>query len=184
MGRAELIELNELKQLLEDHQPILEDREKGLKSEVNQQIPELEHAIIGCIYAYNNSKKSVMEVVQIFGSDIIKKCVPLLSVGVMVKEGFLKLIEEIPEYSITMSDVEVDWMVSEFRELLHHIVHIAEQQKIMKELVDELNEVRRKNNAIKHALIPEIDEKIKEVEDKIEQEEVDGMIQLKFFEFA
>jgi vacuolar-type H+-ATPase subunit D/Vma8 len=184
MGRAELLELNELKQLLEEHQPILEDREKGLKNEMNEQIPGLEHAVIGTIYTYNNAEKSVMDVIKIFGLKLIEKCIPTMSIGIKLTENDVKLIKETPDYSLTMSDVEVDWMVNEFRELLEQIVNIAKKQVIMRELVDELSDVRRKNNAIKHALIPRIEEQIHEIEDKIEQEEVDSIIQLKFFEFT
>ena len=184
MGRAELLELNELKELLEEHQPILEDREKGLKAEMNEQSPKLEHAIIACIYAYNNSEKTVMEVIRKFGLKLVERSVPVLSVGVRKGEIGLRLVQEPPDYSLTMTDVEVDQMVSEFRELLGKIAEIAGQQLLMKEIVDELNDVRRKNNAIKHALIPNLEMQILEVEDRIEQEEIDAMVQLKFFEFT
>lgn len=183
MGRAELIELKELKNLLEEHRPILEDREKGLVSEINEEMPQLEHAVVSCIYAYNNAKKSAVDAIKTCGMGLVEKSVPLPSIGVVMGETSIRLVHETPDYSITMTDVEVDWMVDEFRELLGTIVSIVEHEMTIREIVDELSDVRRKNNAIKHALIPEIQEQMHDIEVKMDEEELDNMVRLRFFKF-
>jgi len=181
MSRAELIELNETKKLLEEHQPILESREKGLNAELANKMPELEHAIISLVYAYNNSKKRADEILKIYGPNLIKKTVPSPTLNVSMGEE-IKLVTSPPDYSTTLTDVDVDTMVKEFRELLSAVLNIVNHQKDIKSIMEELNDVRRKNNAIKHAIIPELLENMKELNDKLEQEEIDEKIRLMFFE--
>lgn len=181
MGRAELIELNELKALLEEHHPILEDREKGLTAEIAETMPKVEHAVVSCIYAHANSKKSAVEAIKAHGFGLTDKSVPLPSLGVVITDSGMRMVEEAPDYSITMTGVDVDVMVNEFRSFIQSLVSLSDNQKKLGELVAELEDVRRKNNAIKHALLPEIHEKVHDILVKIDEEERDSMVQLKFF---
>ena len=183
MGRFELIELKDFKNLLAEHQPILEDREKGLSGEVSEEMPELEHAIVSCIYAHTNAKKSAIDAIKTHGMGVVEKSVPLPSVGVVIGESGARLVAEAADHSLTLTDVEVDWMIDEFREFLDTIVHVVEHELKLRALVDELDDVRRKTNAIKHSLIPDILQQMHDIEVKIDEEELDSMVQLKFFEF-
>ena len=179
--RAELIELQELKKLLEEHQPILEDREKGLANEVENIMPELESAIKGLTHNFKRATSQAVRVVKRFGPRLYEKAVPLETVSVD-REGFV-LLESEPAYSVTLTDSSVDLMTKEFRELLKKIVDVVHIQMRVREIADELNDVRRKNNAIKHAIIPDIVERIKRIESDIEQEELEEMVRLKTFSF-
>ena len=179
MSKVELLDLHETRKLLEENQPILENRESAIKHEISEMMPNLEHAFVECTYHLSHAKKSAIDVVKSLGPGISEKAVPNESVRICLSP--IRLESENPEYSITMTDVDVDFMAKEFRELLGSCTNVVAIKTQIKELLEELGEVRRKNNAIKHALIPQINERILEIKNKMEDDELDELVRLRFF---
>ena len=66
---------------------------------------------------------------------------------------------------------ELDDAVLELGNLLNELIELAETQKACEMLSDEIEKTRRRVNALEHVMIPELDEQIREITMKLDENE-------------
>ena len=74
-------------------------------------------------------------------------------------------------YSMATTPPELDDAVLELGNLLNELIELAETQKACEMLSDEIEKTRRRVNALEHVMIPELDEQIREITMKLDENE-------------
>ena len=78
--------------------------------------------------------------------------------------------QELP-YSFAFTSPELDGAVLQLSGLMPLLIKLAETEKACNMLVDEIEKTRRRVNALEHIMIPEMNEKIKYITMKLEENE-------------
>ena len=66
---------------------------------------------------------------------------------------------------------ELDDAVLQLSRLLNQLIELAETQKACEMLSDEIEKTRRRVNALEHVMIPELDQQIREITMKLDENE-------------
>lgn len=124
------------------------------------QVMEEAVAMPGFSVELQTSEKNVMSV-----------SVPQIS----VKEGDKK---ELYPYSFASVSAELDGSISNLSELLVKLVKLAEVEKTCNMLADEIEKNRRRVNALEYVMIPQLEETIKYITMKLDENERSNTIRL------
>jgi len=81
-------------------------------------------------------------------------------------------------YSIRETDPDVDFALREIAESLKLLLKLAEAEKKLSLLADELDKTRRRVNALEYTLIPDLQETIKYITQKLEELERGNLTRL------
>jgi V/A-type H+-transporting ATPase subunit D len=81
-------------------------------------------------------------------------------------------------YSLRETDPDVDYALREIAQALELLLKLAEVEKRMSLLADELDRTRRRVNALEHMLIPNLEETIKYISQKLEELELSTIVRL------
>ncbi len=81
-------------------------------------------------------------------------------------------------YSLRETDPEVDFALRDIAKALELLLKLAETEKKMSLLADELDRTRRRVNALEYTLIPELQETIKYISQKLEELERGNLTRL------
>ena len=74
-------------------------------------------------------------------------------------------------YSMATTPPELDDAVLQLSRLLNQLIELAETQKACEMLSDEIEKTRRRVNALEHVMIPELDQQIREITMKLDENE-------------
>ena len=97
--------------------------------------------------------------------------VPQLKVSVQNTEAALP-------YGFADTSAELDGAVSKFSELLPLLIELAEVEKTCNMLADEIEKARRRVNALEHVMIPQLDEAIRSIKMKLDENERGNLTRL------
>ncbi len=81
-------------------------------------------------------------------------------------------------YSLRETDPEVDFALKEIASALELLLKLAEAEKKMSLLADELDRTRRRVNALEYTLIPDLGDTIKYISQKLEELERSNLTRL------
>ena len=81
-------------------------------------------------------------------------------------------------YSFSDTSAELDDAVTAFSELLPLLIELAEVEKTCNMLADEIEKNRRRVNALEYVMIPELEETIKYISMKLEEQERSNVVRL------
>ncbi|MCK5833866.1 V-type ATP synthase subunit D [bacterium] len=81
-------------------------------------------------------------------------------------------------YSLRDTDFEVDFALKEIAEVLDLMLRLAEAEKKMSLLADELDRTRRRVNALEYTLIPDLKETIGYITQKLDELERGNLVRL------
>jgi len=81
-------------------------------------------------------------------------------------------------YSLRETDPEVDFALREIAQALELLLKLAEAEKKMALLADELDRTRRRVNALEYTLIPDLQDTIKYIKQKLEELERGNLTRL------
>lgn len=84
---------------------------------------------------------------------------------------------ELP-YSFSDTSSELDGAVTRFTELLPILIELAEVEKTCNMLADEIEKTRRRVNALEYVMIPQLDEAIREIRMKLDENERGNLTRL------
>ena len=90
--------------------------------------------------------------------------VPKLDVDIQVTEGAFP-------YSFAETSAELDSAVAAFSQVLVKLVKLAEVEKTCQRLADEIEKSRRRVNALEHVMIPQLQETIRYISMKLDENE-------------
>ena len=94
----------------------------------------------------------------------------------------LKLSEEkrgkgLP-YAYTEITAEADYSVQQASELLPKMIALAKAEKTVRMLADEIERNKRRVNALEYVMIPQLEETIKYIKDKLDENERAAVVRL------
>ncbi|HHS49563.1 MAG TPA: V-type ATP synthase subunit D [candidate division Zixibacteria bacterium] len=81
-------------------------------------------------------------------------------------------------YSMRATDSDADFALVQIAEVLELLLRLAEAEKKMALLADELDRTRRRVNALEYTLIPDLKETIKYITQKLEELERGNLVRL------
>ncbi len=82
------------------------------------------------------------------------------------------------EYGFTQTSVNLDDAVKSFDEILEKIIALAEKEKTIELMAEEILKTRRRVNALEYVLIPSIETTIRYISMKLEEQERNTQMQL------
>lgn len=84
---------------------------------------------------------------------------------------------ELP-YGLATTSGEMDVAVRALREAFPVLLKLAEKEKTVQLLADEIEKTRRRVNSLEHVLIPELEESIKDISMKMDENERSNLTRL------
>lgn len=105
------------------------------------------------------------------GKNVMSVMVPQIS----VKEGDKK---DLYPYSFAGVSAELDGSIANLSEVLVKLIHLAEVEKACNMLADEIEKNRRRVNALEYVMIPQLEETIKYITMKLDENERANTIRL------
>jgi V/A-type H+-transporting ATPase subunit D len=85
------------------------------------------------------------------------------------KEGYQDSGRGIPPYGLASTSSDLDDAIKEFQGILPTLVKLAEIERKIQLLADEIERTRRRVNALEYVLIPELEAAVKNVEMRLEE---------------
>jgi len=85
---------------------------------------------------------------------------------------------DIYSYGFAFTSADLDSAISELSDLLPDLLKLAEQEKSAQLLAAEIEKTRRRVNALEHVIIPDMQEKIKAITMKLDENERSTQIRL------
>jgi V/A-type H+-transporting ATPase subunit D len=81
-------------------------------------------------------------------------------------------------YGFATTSAELDAAVASFADLLPHLIELAEVEKTCNRLAEEIEKTRRRVNALEHVMIPQMEESIKYISMKLDENERGNLTRL------
>ncbi|MCW3488859.1 V-type ATP synthase subunit D [Dethiobacter alkaliphilus] len=94
------------------------------------------------------------------------------------KEGTEGEEEDATPYGFANTSGELDTSIATLAEVLPHLLRLAELEKSVGLLADEIDKTRRRVNALEHVLIPQLHQTIKYISMKLDENERAGLTRL------
>jgi V/A-type H+-transporting ATPase subunit D len=85
------------------------------------------------------------------------------------KDGYQDSGRGIPPYGLASTSSDLDDAIKEFQGILPTLVKLAEIERKIQLLADEIERTRRRVNALEYVLIPELEAAVKNVEMRLEE---------------
>lgn len=110
--------------------------------------------------------------------DVSKKNIMSVNVPVMkfVREG--KEGASIYPYGFAQSSGELDGAIKKLYNILPHLLELAEVEKACQLMADEIEKTRRRVNALEYVMIPQLEETIKYITMKLDENERGNLTRL------
>lgn len=108
------------------------------------------------------------EEVSIYYRRIMNVVVPEMEIQA-AKEGYQDSGRGIPPYGLASTSSDLDDAIKEFQGILPTLVKLAEIERKIQLLADEIERTRRRVNALEYVLIPELEAAVKNVEMRLEE---------------
>ena len=110
--------------------------------------------------------------VEVGGRNIMSVDVPTIRV---VEESLQKTVLS---YGLAQTSAQLDGAIAGLADVLPDMVRLAEIEKTCNLLADEIEKTRRRVNALEYVMIPDIEETIKHISMKLEENERSNLIRL------
>jgi V/A-type H+-transporting ATPase subunit D len=81
-------------------------------------------------------------------------------------------------YGFANTSGELDSSIATLAEILPHLIHLAELEKAVYLLAEEIDKTRRRVNALEHVLIPQLEQTIKYIRMKLDENERGALVRL------
>ena len=81
-------------------------------------------------------------------------------------------------YGFANTSGELDSSIATLAEVLPHLIHLAELEKAVYLLAEEIDKTRRRVNALEHVLIPQLEQTIKYIRMKLDENERGALVRL------
>ncbi len=81
-------------------------------------------------------------------------------------------------YGFATTSGELDTSIATLSEILPSLLHLAELEKAVYLLADEIDKTRRRVNALEHVLIPQLEHTVKYISMKLEENERGALVRL------
>jgi len=79
-------------------------------------------------------------------------------------------------YSLAITSAELDYSLKVFSDILKDLVRLAQQEHSAKLMASEIEKTRRRVNALEHVFIPDMEETIKYITAKLNEQERSSII--------
>ena len=97
---------------------------------------------------------------------------------ITIPEGDGQEGEDATPYGFANTSGELDTSIATLAEILPHLIRLAELEKSVSLLADEIDKTRRRVNALEHVLIPQLEQTIKYIRMKLDENERAGLTRL------
>lgn len=153
-------------------------RNKELREQVEEKMSE---AFASFVLAKATMSPSEIEEALIYPTATAILCAETkneLSVKVPVLHATVEQGETVMPYGFATTSAELDKAVEKFSEILPLLVELAEVEKTCNMLADEIEKTRRRVNALEHVMIPQIDDAIRVIKMKLDENERGNLTRL------
>jgi len=110
--------------------------------------------------------------------DITKKNIMSVNVPVMKFVREAKEGASIYPYGFAQTSGELDGAIKKLNDILPNLLELAEVEKACQLMADEIEKTRRRVNALEYVMIPQLEETIKYITMKLEENERGNLIRL------
>ncbi len=110
--------------------------------------------------------------------DITKKNIMSVNVPVMKFVRAAKEGASIYPYGFAQTSGELDGAIKKLNDILPNLLELAEVEKACQLMADEIEKTRRRVNALEYVMIPQLEETIKYITMKLEENERGNLIRL------
>jgi len=169
---------------------LLKDKQDGLMQEFLQIVHKAKALRIEVEKAIKNANGSFLLAQSILPKEIIQNTfsnpTQKLSLKIKTKNVMsvkipqfqLKIEGNALDYGLTQTRGELDLAISEFAKVFNLLLQLAEIEKSAENLALEIEKTRRRVNALEYRLIPDIEETLKFIKMKLDENERSAIVQV------
>jgi len=149
---------------------------KGVRAEVERELIEAHH-----VFTVARSEMSPGELEQALAYPSASASVtagrkPVLSV--MVPDLVLSTEGEFDSYGLALTPAMLDEALTRYEEVLPRLIDLAQREKAIMTLAEEIEKTRRRVNALEYVLLPQLEESVRYITMKLDEFERENLTRL------
>jgi len=178
-NRMELMKLKKRLLLARKGHKLLKDKQEQLIRIFFQIVRENKALRKSVEDALIEAYQSFLVAKSFMGEEKVEEAILMPTVKIKIDYGKTQIVEgDILSYSTIETSTYLDDSVIKFREVLEKMLVLAEKEKAIIELANEIINTRRRVNALEYILIPNLIETIKYIRDKLNEMERSNIARL------
>ncbi|HDL86121.1 MAG TPA: V-type ATP synthase subunit D [Candidatus Acetothermia bacterium] len=189
--KAALLELKEQLAVAKSGYDLLEEKREVLISELLNIIDDAESFRREVNEQLVSAFHALMEAIETLGPDQVKRttlaCIAEAHItltersvmGVPIPLMKRKLLKLAPQYGLLGTSYALDEALRRFYDVLERILRLAETERTAWHLAIELKKTQRRVNALENIFIPQYEETIRYIEERLEEVERETIFQMK-----